>query len=425
MRKCALTSSLLLLICVPAIQAQVKKPSQALRQVEEQEKKLLEAFDREVSAGKARPFDGPFDGEERLEQVKTFAAAQAAPFKVADWKGEELLALAVLYQTAELFPRVVEACRALLAQEPRAARDVNLNASLTRALIETEQFDEAEKQIGWMERIVTRNPLMTVSRVALHRDLAVALRDRGDYERAAYRARTGYHLADSFLSNRDQFPQLNDTVERDQVLLAAIAVAAFERAGRKSEAGDLARLVEKYDFRQQPALKARYEVELNSARLIGGIAPELIAARWLESSGIKPADLRGKVTLLDFWAMWCSACLAAYPHYREYQAKYAARGFNLIGVTRFYGRSDTEDNLSRDQEFKSLQSFRGKHKMPWPVAVAKLDDITNDERYGAGAMPTVVLIDRRGLVRHIKRGAGEYKKLAKLIEKLLDETHGK
>jgi hypothetical protein len=36
-------------------------------------------------------------------------------------------------------------------------------------------------------------------------------------------------------------------------------------------------------------------------------------------------------------------------------------------------------------------------------------------------MPTTVLIDRRGAVRHVKRGAGEYDKLETRIEKLLNE----
>ncbi|MGH9844102.1 MAG: redoxin domain-containing protein [Blastocatellia bacterium] len=404
-----------------AVLAQGKKPSQAWRQVEEQEKRLLETFDNDLSAGKAQPFEW----DERMERLKAFAAERAAQFKASDWIGDELLALATLCRTAEMFPQAVEAYRAYLVQEPRAARDPNVVTGLTRALIETEQFAEAEKQLDRMEGVAARNPVMAVSRVSLHRDLAVALRDRGSQEPAAYQARKGYQLADSFLSLRDSYPQLNDSVQRDQMILAALAVASFERAGKKKEAEDLARLIEKYDFKQQPALKSRYEAELASARLIGSPAPELVAARWLDSNGIKLAELRGKVALLDFWAMWCSACVAAYPHYRDYLAKYAARGIEVIGVTRFYGRSDAEDNLSREQELKSLQNFKLKHKMTWPFAVAKLDDVTNDDRYGVAAMPTAVLIDRRGNVRHIKRGTGDYRKLAKQIEKLLDENDGK
>jgi len=50
-----------------------------------------------------------------------------------------------------------------------------------------------------------------------------------------------------------------------------------------------------------------------------------------------------------------------------------------------------------------------------------MDDVTNEERYGVIGAPTMILIDRRGVVRHVKRGAGEYRKLEKQIEKLLGE----
>jgi hypothetical protein len=107
---------------------------------------------------------------------------------------------------------------------------------------------------------------------------------------------------------------------------------------------------------------------------------------------------------------------------REFQTKYAGKGFEVIGVTRFYGRSDSEEDLSREQEWKSLQNFKGKHKLGYSIAVGKLDDPTNDDRYGIAGLPTVILIDRRGNVRQIKRGAGEYRKLEKQIETLVNEN---
>ena len=51
-----------------------------------------------------------------------------------------------------------------------------------------------------------------------------------------------------------------------------------------------------------------------------------------------------------------------------------------------------------------------------------MDDVANDERFVVASLPTVVLIDRRGNIRHIKRGVGEYRKLEKQIEKLINEN---
>jgi thiol-disulfide isomerase/thioredoxin len=393
--------------------AQNRKPSRTLRQVEEQQRKLLETFDGDLAGGKAQPYEW----DERTELLKQFAAERAAGFKVADWKGDELLALATLYQRAEMFAPAAEAYRAFLASEPKSRMTINVELALARAMVETEQLDEAEKLLEQIEEGKGRNPLAIFSRAALHKDLALALRDRGSYEKSAYQAKKGYHVADSW-NDRDQpMPQLQET----KMALAAIAVGAFERAAKKTEAADLGKLVEKYDFKDQPNLKSIYQGELAIARLIGNPAPELAVSRWLDSGGVKLADLRGKVVLLDFWAMWCSPCIAAYPHLRGFQSKFGGKGFEIIGVTRFYGRSDTEDNLSREQERKSLEAYKVKYKQLWPIAVGRIDDVTNDERFGVIAMPTTVLIDRRGAVRHVKRGAGEYDKLETRIEKLLNE----
>jgi peroxiredoxin len=106
---------------------------------------------------------------------------------------------------------------------------------------------------------------------------------------------------------------------------------------------------------------------------------------------------------------------------RELQQKFSGKGLEIIGVTKLYGRSDTEEGLKRDQELEALRNFKARQQLNYPLAIGRMDDVTNDERYGIGSLPTVILIDRRGNVRHVKRGVGEYRKLEQLIEKLLNE----
>ncbi|MGH9855678.1 MAG: hypothetical protein ACREBD_38075, partial [Blastocatellia bacterium] len=286
--------------------AQAKKPSQALRQVAEHQRKMSETFNREAEADKDQPPDLA-ELEELDEAVKKFAAERVAGFKLSDWKGEELYSLALLYQVSEQFASAAEAFRVYLNSDARTRSAPSAWIGLARALIELEQLEEAEKLLGFMESgFFIEGPVIAAARAGVYKDVAVALRDRGFYEKAAELARKGYTLADNSIALlRGAAPELRETTERNRIILAALAVASYERVGRKKEAGDLNNLVIKFDFDNRPELRAVYELELARARLVGRPAPELVIARWLDGQPKNLSDLRGKVVLLDFWAMWC------------------------------------------------------------------------------------------------------------------------
>src|SRR5215831_17123703 len=52
----------------------------------------------------------------------------------------------------------------------------------------------------------------------------------------------------------------------------------------------------------------------------------------LEDQTVTVADYRGKVVLVNFWATWCDPCRVEIPWLIEFQRKYAASGFTLLGV---------------------------------------------------------------------------------------------
>jgi thiol-disulfide isomerase/thioredoxin len=120
--------------------------------------------------------------------------------------------------------------------------------------------------------------------------------------------------------------------------------------------------------------------------LVGATAPEWSHVEPV--AGSVPTDvsaLRGRVVLLDFWATWCIPCQVVAPQLSALQQRYGAQGLTVLGIT-------TED--ARD-----VASFVGRKQMRYSVGVDA--EAETSRRYGVVSLPTLVAIDRRGVVREI------------------------
>jgi thiol-disulfide isomerase/thioredoxin len=397
--------------------AQSSKPTKVLRQLQEDQLKLQEEFDRDVGDGKAQLYDW----ESRAELARKKAATELAGFQIGDWKGQELLALYSLYLQTEMFAQSIEAGQAYLKTDSKSRFAEVVQAGLIRSLVQLGKVEEAQKLLDDLFKEIPENSLQLATRVGLFKELTIAWRERGRYEMAAMQAKRGYDLQTNRGRLRELDQRTSDQMMRDRLSLAAEYIAAQERVGFEKEAKDFDKKFLKDAFDEQAILKSFYESELAAAHLMGNPAPEIEAPRWISSEPVKIASLRGKVVLLDFWAMWCSQCAGAFPQWQEFQKKFSGKGLEIIGVTKLFGRSDKEESLTREQELNALRSFKTAHQLNYPIAVGRMDDVTNEERYAIASLPTVVLIDRRGNVRHIKRGIGEYRKLENQLEKLINE----
>lgn len=201
--------------------------------------------------------------------------------------------------------------------------------------------------------------------------------------------------------------------------------------------------------RMWPSLARTIEQSKKLAALIGTPAGPLEIADWTNGSALSEADLKGKVVLLDFWAIWCGPCIATFPHLREWQEKYSEQGLVIVGVTRYYGyewsdeanrpvrpmkkpaeakegekkeETEKEPVVTHETEQSMLKKFAEFHGLKHRFAV-QTDDSPVNQHYAVNGIPQAVVIDRQGIVRLIKVGSGpaNAKALHDMIEKLLAE----
>jgi thiol-disulfide isomerase/thioredoxin len=144
------------------------------------------------------------------------------------------------------------------------------------------------------------------------------------------------------------------------------------------------------------------------------------------------ADLKGKVVLLDFWAVWCDPCIKTFPHLRELDERYRDKGLQIVGLTEYSGQYGfdkqsgqlmklRESTLNRAEEQAMLKDFVEHYQLPYLIEPLPQEvwrgKVWDD--YRVGGIPTVVLIDRKGFVRLVREGGGE--KNAKDIEAKIKE----
>jgi len=142
------------------------------------------------------------------------------------------------------------------------------------------------------------------------------------------------------------------------------------------------------------------------ALTVGQQAPDF-ELRGQSDALVKLSSLRGKVVYLDFWASWCGPCRQSFPWMNDLQAKFAARGFQIVAINLDAKDADAQKFLN-EISGKFQIAFDGKGTTP--------------RLYGVKGMLTSYLIDREGRVVYEHPGFNLSKtgEIEKQIEKVLD-----
>lgn len=120
----------------------------------------------------------------------------------------------------------------------------------------------------------------------------------------------------------------------------------------------------------------------------GGVAPGFSLP---DASGSKVAlsNYSGQVVMINFWASWCGPCREEMPLLDELHQRYAPMGFTMLGV-----------NVEEDSSL--ADRFLDGTPVTFPILYDRKNSVS--KLYDVIAMPSTVIVDRKGQIRYIHHG---------------------
>ena len=142
--------------------------------------------------------------------------------------------------------------------------------------------------------------------------------------------------------------------------------------------------------------------------LIGQKAPNF-QTQFLNEEEFKLSDQKGKVVILDFWATWCGPCVRALPELQKATSSFNKNKVTLLAVNQ----GESKKVISKFLKKKQLKALS--------VIMDETRKIGGD--YKVKGIPKTVIIDQKGVVRHVHVGfsSGMGERLKGEVNKLLLE----
>lgn len=125
----------------------------------------------------------------------------------------------------------------------------------------------------------------------------------------------------------------------------------------------------------------------------------------IDGTEFRLSDNFGKVIILDIMTTTCPACIEEMKHLKALSGRYSSEDVMIITISVDSGDSNSD-----------LSAFKTTHKANWTFA---RDTDSVADKYNVRYTPTVVIIDKEGIIRYYHEGESSGQKLSREIDKLI------
>ncbi|MBI1818795.1 MAG: TlpA family protein disulfide reductase [Nitrospirae bacterium] len=139
--------------------------------------------------------------------------------------------------------------------------------------------------------------------------------------------------------------------------------------------------------------KAQATEEIPKIAKVGFTAPDF-ELKSLKGEVVSLRSVRGKITLINFWATWCEPCRAEMPSMEALYKSFSRSDFEILAV------SSDEDGI------QSVQPFQEAFHLSFPLLLDETLHVS--DLYLVRSIPTSILIDRKGVITNRFFGAVDW-----------------
>lgn len=149
-------------------------------------------------------------------------------------------------------------------------------------------------------------------------------------------------------------------------------------------------------------------IEVNKGRVdvsVGKVAPDF-SAPTPDGAMLSLNDIKGKATIIDFWASWCRPCRIENPNVVKVYEKYHDKGLEIISVS--LDKNNQKDRWLKAIEDDNLQWHHVSNLKFWNEPVAQM--------YNVRSIPATFILDENGVIVAKKlRGQALENKIEELL----------